>query len=167
MKLIKYIIFAIILLYLQVLFISKVDIFGARIYILLALVIYFSINLSYFASMTFTFILSLIWDVFNPELLGLNLIINVIICHLIFLFHQNINKDKFLSVFLSVIILNLAYFFGYWLYYIIIYQDFTILILNSVLSIILNSLVSVVVLYVLVLSDKLMITLDESKNQYD
>jgi len=167
MKLVKYIIFAIILLYLQVLFVSKVDIFGARIYILLSLVIYFSINLNYTAGMTLTLLVSLIWDILNPELLGLNVIINVLICHLISLFHQNINKDKFLSVFLSVFIINVAYFFGYWLYYIIMYQDFSILILNSILSIILNTLVSVFMLYSLVLSDKLMITIDESKNQFD
>mgnify|MGYP001286655933 CR=1 FL=1 len=164
MKLLKYIFFSIILLYIQVLFLSRFNFLGTSLYLPLAMVVYMAIHLNYFSSMTITLIMSLIWDIMFPQLLGLNVILNVTICHLVFLFHSNINKEKFLSVFFSVFVLNIIYFLGYWLYYIISFQNPNILIVSSVLSVVFNSLLNVLVLYLLTLTDQLQIVINEDTN---
>ncbi len=164
MKLIKYIIFSIILIYFQVLILSRINIFGSNLYILLALVTYLSINLNYISSMTMTLFISIIWDIMYPELLGLNIIINVLICYVVYIFHQNINKEKLISVFFSVFLINLFYFAGYWLYYMISYQSTQIIVLTSIINLILNTVFNVLILYLLVLTDKIVISIDDSKS---
>ena len=157
MKLIKYILFSVLIIYFQVLFLSGKSFLGARLYLPLALVIYISIKLNYISCMTITLFQSMIWDVFCPQLLGLNVILNIVVCHLVFIYHSNINKEKFLSVLFSVLLINLLYFFGYWLYYIISYQNPNILVLSSILSVLINTFANVFLLYLLVLTDKLKI----------
>ncbi|MBP7562168.1 MAG: hypothetical protein KA886_00125 [Candidatus Cloacimonetes bacterium] len=157
MKLIKYILFSVLIIYFQVLFLSGKSFLGASLYLPLALVIYISIKLNYISCMTITLFQSMIWDVFCPQLLGLNVILNIVVCHLVFIYHSNINKEKFLSVLFSVLLINLLYFFGYWLYYIISYQNPNILVLSSILSVLINTFANVFLLYLLVLTDKLKI----------
>lgn len=164
MKLLKYIIFSIVLIYFQVLILSRINILGSNLYILLALVTYLSINLNYVSSMTMTLIISLIWDIMYPELLGLNIIINVLICYVVYIFHQNINKEKLVSVFFSVFLINLFYFAGYWLYYMISYQNTQIIVISSVLNLLLNTVFNVLILYLLVLTDKIVISIDHSNS---
>ncbi|HOE91659.1 MAG TPA: hypothetical protein PLV22_06760 [Candidatus Cloacimonadota bacterium] len=161
-KLSKYILFSIFAIYIQALFLYKFTIFGSCLYLPLALVIYFAINLSYVKCMTLTFIISILWDILFPQLLGLNTIINILICHFVFKFHANINKEKFVSVFFSVSVINLFFFLGYWLFFTIGYLNPKALIINGLVSIILNSTMHVAVLYLLVISDRLRITIDET-----
>src|SRR5690606_3462517 len=101
---------------------------------------------------------SLLWDILYPQLLGLNIIINVLICHLVFIYHSSINKDKIISVFFSVLLINILYFVGYWLYYTIAFLNHHILIISSLVSIILNTTLHVIILCLLVLSERLRVS---------
>ncbi|MDD2650889.1 MAG: hypothetical protein PHF36_07135 [Candidatus Cloacimonetes bacterium] len=163
MRLLKCIIISFIAIYLQVLFLSKINILGARLYLPLALVIYFATKLTYSKCLTMTFLISLLWDILYPQLLGLNIIINVLICHLVFIYHSSINKDKIISVFFSVLLINILYFVGYWLYYTIAFLNHHILIISSLVSIILNTTLHVIILCLLVLSERLRVSFRESE----
>lgn len=161
MRIVKYILISLIFFFLQILLVSRMTLWGASPFIMLPLLIFISISLPYTACMSLTFFNAMLWDIMHPQLLGINIIVQVLLCHLIFNFHQNINKEKFISVSISVFLINMIYFFFYWLYFMIAYQTYTHLILSSIVSIIYNTVISLLILYTLVLTDKLRIVVYE------
>ncbi len=161
MRIFKYILISIVFIFLQILLFSKLTILNSIPFIMLPLLIYISINLPYTACMSITFFNALLWDIMYPHLLGLNIIVQVLICHFINKYHQNINKEKIVSVSISVLLVNIVYFLFYWLYYIIAYQSSSLLLLTSVFSIFYNTVTSIAILYLLVLTDKLRIVIYE------
>lgn len=160
MKIFKLIIGAIITIYLQLILAPKMEVFYVVPNLVLPFVIYVSVLLNLNSALTFAFIIGLICDLTYPTLFGLASMNFLVISWLTNHFHQNINKEKFLPVLLSFFILNLIYFFGYWLVRVLTYDNAPSHIMIFITAIVYNTIISLVFSYLVALIDRLQISFD-------
>ncbi|MBW6515619.1 MAG: rod shape-determining protein MreD [Candidatus Cloacimonetes bacterium] len=109
MRIVKYSLGALFVLYFQLLIASNLSIMGIVPFFLLPFVVFISMNLKLIESSTITFILALANDLYTPHLLGINVFILLIICFLVTKYHASVNKDKFGPVAISLLLINLLY----------------------------------------------------------
>ena len=161
MKTIKFILWAILSLYFQVLISPKLAINGIEPNILVAYIIFISINLTSTPVLLISFFLGLAFDILQPTMFGVHSSIFIIISYIIVQFHENIHKKQTLLNSLSIILLNSIYYFFILLAY-LFQSEFTIVIfLHSFLAFIYNSLFSFIFLYIYIFIDKLRISFYE------
>jgi len=101
----------ILLLYLQVIIAPDLSIFGIVPNIMLAFVIFLSMNVSFLASMTMLFIVGVMQDITTPNLLGINTLCYIILAWIVSSYHESLDKEKFLSHLIIIGIVNLIYGF--------------------------------------------------------
>ncbi|MDY6916178.1 MAG: rod shape-determining protein MreD, partial [Candidatus Cloacimonadota bacterium] len=119
MRIVKYIIGAIVLFYFQLLVAPSLNIMQNIPNFLIPFIIFISLRLGANSSMTFAFFLGLAFDLNYPGIIGLNALSLVLIAYLVNSFHKSINKSKasivlfsiFLLVFLNDILYLLFYVF--------------------------------------------------------
>ena len=125
--------------------------------ILLAYLIFVSINLSSTPALLISFFVGLIVDVLQPSMFGAYTSIFIIISFIIIQFHMNLDKTQILLVLLSIVLINFIYSFLISLFY-FFQTEFTLnLFLNTFFAFLYNSGFSLVFLYLFVLIDKLKI----------
>lgn len=157
MRTLKLIIWGVISLYFQILISPKLVIGGIMPNILLAYLIFVSINLSSTPALLISFFVGLIVDVFQPSMFGAYTSIFIIISFIIIQFHMNLDKTQILLVLLSIVLINFIYSFLISLFY-FFQTEFTLnLFLNTFFAFLYNSGFSLVFLYLFVLIDKLKI----------
>ncbi|MCK4956795.1 MAG: rod shape-determining protein MreD [Candidatus Cloacimonetes bacterium] len=157
MRTLKLIIWGVISLYFQILISPKLVIGGIMPNILLAYLIFVSINLSSTPALLISFFVGLIVDVLQPSMFGAYTSIFIIISFIIIQFHMNLDKTQILLVLLSIVLINFIYSFLISLFY-FFQTEFTLnLFLNTFFAFLYNSGFSLVFLYLFVLIDKLKI----------
>ncbi|MBN1948463.1 MAG: rod shape-determining protein MreD [Candidatus Cloacimonetes bacterium] len=155
MRIIKLIIWSILILYWQYLVAPHLSVSGFIPNFVLPLIIFLNLLLQIKIALPLTFFLGLALDLFYPSLLGLNSIALITVSFLIQVFHHSINKERLLVVFFSVLFLNLVYYSFFLLYYIVsgnrvVFQD-----LNFLLALIYNGILSTIFIYFLVFLNRL------------
>jgi len=109
MRIVKYSIGAIFILYIQLLLARNLSIMGIVPFFILPFVVFISMNLKLIESSTITFVIALANDLYTPHMLGINVLILLIICFLVNKYHASVTKDKFGPVAISILLINLIY----------------------------------------------------------
>ncbi len=155
MKLVKFISWAIIILYLQVLVVPRLAIAGAEPNLIVPFIIFISSMLGATSSLTISFFLGMSIDILNPELFGLNTLIYIIISYIVIRIHPNVNKIQLTLVALSILMLNAIYLILFLIsYFILSYITFQFF-LNMLISFIYNSIFSFAIILLLAFLDRL------------
>jgi rod shape-determining protein MreD len=155
----KLFLIGIILFFISTTFIDELSLYQITPCILLPWVIYISINFEYKYCLLLTFFFSLALDVINPQLLGFSTIIMLLISHFTFIYNKSINKNRVITVILSLLIINLFYYFIQWIYFTISSPDPLYLLSKIILTLLYNTVISFILIYVLAILDKLKIVL--------
>lgn len=155
MRIIKLIIWSILILYWQYLVAPHLSVSGFIPNFVLPLIIFLNLVLQVKFALPLTFLLGLALDLFYPSLLGLNSMALITVSFLIQIFHHSINKERLLVVFFSVMFLNLVYFSFFLLYYLtsgnrIVFQD-----INILIALFYNGVLSTIFIYLLVFLNRL------------
>ncbi|MFO7896945.1 MAG: rod shape-determining protein MreD [Candidatus Cloacimonadales bacterium] len=161
MKLVKLILWGIIALYLQVLFIPRLSIAGIEPSLMIPFIIFCSITLNPVPSLLIAFFGGLGLDILQPEVFGLYSFSFLIIAFIVSKLHQNVNKKQLGLIALSILFVNFIYssliFMGY-----AVSVDFSwALLLNTLFSGLYNWIFSFVMIYLLVFFDKLQVSIDD------
>ena len=106
------------------------------------------------------FFLGIALDIMYPHLLGLNTITFLIISFIVNKFHMNVNKQRFIIVGLSILLLNFIYYSFLYIYHILAVQLMDGFFHIYLFSLFYNTFISIVVVYALTLSEKIKITLN-------
>jgi rod shape-determining protein MreD len=160
MKTIKLAILGIFILYFQLIVAQYFAIFSIIPNFFIAYFAFISIRLKAKSLFPLAFILGLVLDIMYPPLLGLNTISFLIISFLVNKFHMNVNKQRFIIVSFSVLLLNFFYYSILIVYYIMTAQLIDSFLLLYFFSIFFNTIISIVAVYILTLSEKIKITLN-------
>ena len=155
MKNIKLLLSGMIILFVSSVFTNEISLYQITPNILLPWVIYISISLEYKYCLTYTFLLSLANDLLNPQLLGFTTILFVALSHFTFKYHSSFNKDKFTSILFSLLSVNLAFYMIQWVYFAFTSREPLHLLEKTLLTIGYNTILSIIVIFLLVLIDKL------------
>ena len=157
---IKKILWGIVLIYLQVIFVPKIEIWGIIPNILIAYIIFIAVFLPIEISLPWAFLIGLAYDLTYPILLGINTISFLIIIFVIYHLHQSVNKSRFSVIMMGVLFMNVIYYSINILYYL----SAGYLLPNSIpallFALIYNSLISVILIYLLAILDRIRLSLD-------
>jgi rod shape-determining protein MreD len=159
MRLVKFIFLGIFVLYFQLLAAPHMAIFSIIPNFFISYLAYISIKNKAKSLFPIAFILGLALDIMYPPLLGLNTISFLIIVFLINRFHSNVNKQKFIIVSLSILFLNFIYYSIFFLYHVLASQIIEHFFLLFLFSILYNSIISILSVYLLIITEKIKITL--------
>lgn len=159
MRYVKLFITGILLLIITSLFTDEISVYQITPCLLLPWVIYISINLDYKSCLSFTFILGMANDLLNPQLLGFNTILLVLISHFSYRYNNSFNKDKYYTVILSLFIINFFFYFIQWAYFSVSSVNAGYLFMKTIFTIFYNTIISCVLIVILYIIDKLRITI--------
>ena len=120
MRLIKYILWAIVILYLQILVAPRLAIAGAEPNLIVPFIIFISSMAGANSSLTISFFLGMSIDILNPEMFGLNTLIYIILSYLVIRIHPSVNNKQMMLVALSILMLNLIYLLMFLISYFIL-----------------------------------------------
>jgi len=161
MKLVKLIIWGLIALYLQVLFIPKLSLGGIEPNLMIPFIIFCSITLPESPSLLIAFLGGLGLDILQPEVFGIYSFSFIIIAFIVSRLHQNVNKKQVGLIAISLFFINFIFsFLIFWAYAIQVEISFTLL-LNSALATFYNWLFSFVMIYLLVFWDRLRVSIND------
>ncbi len=160
MKSFLYILLGIFILYFQLIIAPNFTLFAVIPNFFIAYLVYISIHIKEKLLYPLSFFLGLALDIMHPTLLGLNTLLFLIISFLVSKFHMNVNKQRFLIVSLSVLFLNFLYYFVSFIYHALAAQLTEGFFLIFLISLLYNTLISILVIYALVLSEKIKVTLN-------
>lgn len=160
MKTIKFAILGILILYFQLIVAHHFAVFSIIPNFFIAYFAFISIRIRAKFLFPLAFILGLALDIMYPPLLGLNTISFLIISFLVNKFHMNVNKQRFIIVSFSVLLLNFFYYSILIVYYIMAAQLIDGFLLLYFFSILFNTIISIAAVYVLNFSDKIKIMLN-------
>jgi rod shape-determining protein MreD len=154
MKIFKYIIWAVLLIYFQILIAPKLSVLAIVPNFFLPFIIFLGIYSEFRFSVHIAFFFGLALDLLYPQLLGFNAIIFVIIIFLTTKYHNSLNKDKFIIVLLGMLLINLSYYFLLW-FLNTLYNTNTVGFFGIVMfGILYNTIISVLFLYLISFTDK-------------
>jgi len=160
MKSIPYILLGIFILYFQLIIAPHFTLFAIIPNFFIAYLVYISIHIKEKLLYPLSFFLGLALDIIHPPLLGFNTLLFLIISFLVSRFHRNVNKQRFLIVGLSVLFLNFLYYFVLFIYHTLAAQFTEGFFFIFLVSLIYNTLLSILVIYALILSEKIKVTLN-------
>lgn len=160
MKTLKFTIIGIFVLYFQLIAAPHFSWFSIIPMFLIAYFVYVSIHMQAKYLFPLAFLFGLAMDIMYPPLLGINTISFLIISFVVHKFHMNVNKQRFIIVSISIFFINLIHYSILILYYLLASQLIENFWRLYLFSIIYNSVVSIIVVYILVVSEKIKITLN-------
>lgn len=160
MSMVKHIILAIVLLYVQVLFAPKLTLFGIVPNLIFPLIVLAGISFSKNIAISIAFFTGLALDLLNPSQLGLNTISMLIIAQLSFEYNKNINKERIVMVFLTLLLLSLIYELPFLLYNLFIPGTGSFVFLKSMIVVLYNGVASLLLVYLYYLFTRLKFYLD-------
>jgi len=150
----KQLIIGMILLYVSSIFVDNITIYNLTPNILLPWVIYISTRLNYKWALSFTFLISLGYDILNPQLLGFTTIIFLTFAHFVCQYNANFNK-RLSSVLFSLFVANVIFYMAQWLYFLITIPEPLFLLGKAGLTIVYNTIISCVLIYIIYFFDRL------------
>ena len=143
MKIIKTLIIAVVILYLQVLAIPSISVFGNYFNILIPFIIFISSKFNINFALFLTFFMGISFDVIYPVTFGLNGIIFIIITFIIANYYHFFNMDNFFIVLIVSFAVNTFYYFIMFLFYLFSGKNSSIFSLSFVIMDFLNSAITV------------------------
>lgn len=161
MKILKYISWAVLLLYIQVLVAPRLAIGGAEPSFLMPFIIFCSFMISGTPSLWLAFILGMSLDILQPSLFGMHTFIFIIISFLVNRASPNINKKQVALIAMSIVTINVVYSLLHLFTYFLLSEIKLDFILNLTGSFFYNSVFSFVMIYIMVFLDKLHFTLHD------
>ena len=159
MRTIQLIILGILLFYFQVLLAIKVSFFSIIPNFLVAYIIYINIKIGLRSCLTISFFLGLLFDLVQPNLLGLHSLSFIIFSMIIQNFHSSINKKRFTIILLTIIFINFIYYSIFAFYHFVSMQELPNFFQFFVFSVSYNSFISVITIYVFASMSKLKLTI--------
>jgi rod shape-determining protein MreD len=159
-RVIKYAIAAILVLYLQILIAPKLELFGIVPFFILPFVIFINMKLRFVEAIIIVFIMSLAIDILDTYILGANTALLLIIAHLVNKYHTSVTKDKAGPVMISVLLLNLLYLIPYSFITGIVFGFDPGLIRLFPLELIYNSIITFVFIIILTILIKIRVYID-------
>ncbi|MDO9578898.1 MAG: rod shape-determining protein MreD [Candidatus Cloacimonadales bacterium] len=160
MKTIKLIFWGILLLYAQILLAEKFSLLGIIPNFLIAYIIYVNIKTGLITSLSISFFLGLLFDLVQPNLLGLHSLSFITISLLIQNFHPSINKKRFIVVLFSILFVNFIYYLLFVLYHFISLQKLPGFFLLFLFAVAYNTFISIISIYFFTIMSKLKLTID-------
>lgn len=160
MKSLKFTFIGIFFLYFQLIAAPHFSWFSIIPMFLIAYFVYVSIRIQPRFLFPLAFLFGVALDITYPPLLGINTISFIIIAFLVNKFHMNVNKQRFIIVSISILVINLIHYSILILYYILASQLIDYFWRLYLFSIIYNTVISVIVVYLLALSEKIKISLN-------
>jgi len=160
MRALKHIFLAVILLYLQVLFAPKLTILGVVPNLVFPLIVLVGISFPRNFAISIAFFTGLALDLLNPAQLGLNTIGMLIISQLSFEHNKNINKERIVMVFLTLLLLCLIYELPFLLYNLFVPGTGSLIFLKSFIVILYNGVASLLLVYLYYLITRLKFYMD-------
>jgi len=160
MKEIKLLIWGLLILYVQVLLMSKLELFDVIPNLLIAFTVFVSLKLKMEVATVMIFLIGIAYDLTYPLLLGLNTIALLLISLIVVKLQSNINKERFSVVSIGIFILNLFYYSIFMLYYLFINQFGLSEVYVFLLSAIYNTFISILFIYLLIVFDRIKLHLD-------
>jgi len=148
------------MLYFQLIIAPHFTLFSIIPNFFIAYLVYISIQIKEKWLYPLSFFLGLALDIMHPPLLGLNTLLFLIISFLVSKFHMNVNKQRFLIVSLSVLFLNFLYYFISFIYHTLAAQLTEGFFFIFLVSLIYNTLTSILVIYALIISERIKVTLN-------
>ena len=159
MKVLKYFIIGILLLYFQIMLAPKFALYGIIPNLFLAYLVYLNIKLVRKIALPIAFLLGLALDLTYPSLLGMNAFAFIVISLLINSFHENINKRRFIIVLLGIFIINIVYYLIFVFYHLtasLIFPRFFIL---AIFIVCYNTIITTITLYFFIIIEKIRLTI--------
>jgi rod shape-determining protein MreD len=126
----------------------------------LAYLVYLNIRLDRKIALPIAFLLGLALDLTYPSLLGMNTFAFIVISLLIYSYHENINKRRFIIVILGMIVVNIIYYSFFVFYHItssLILPKFFLL---AMFTVIYNTIFTTITLYFFIIAEKIRFTVD-------
>ena len=160
MRLLKYFIGAVFVLYFQILIAPKLAIMGIVPFFLLPFTVFISMNLEFAESATIAFLIGLGIDLLNPYLLGLNSILLLLITLMVTKYHTSVTKDKSGPVVISILLINLLYLVLYFLLKGMVFGFELLLLSLFPLELIYNSVITILFIFILSVIQKLKVVID-------
>lgn len=160
MKTIKLIFWGILLLYAQILLAEKFALWGIVPNFLIAYIIFVNIKKSLIISLSISFFCGLLFDLVQPNLLGLHSLSFIILSMLIQNFHPSINKKRFIVVLFSILFVNFFYYLLFVFYHFISMQKLPGFFLLFFFSVAYNTFFSILSVYFFIVMSKLKLIID-------
>ena len=160
MKILKYLIVGILLLYFQIMLAPKFALYGIIPNFFLAYLVYLNIRLDRKIVLPIAFLLGLALDLTYPSLLGMNTFAFIVVSLLIYSYHENINKRRFVIVILGMTIVNIVYYSFFVFYHItssLILPKFFLL---AMFAVIYNTIFTMITLYFFIIAEKIRLTVN-------
>jgi rod shape-determining protein MreD len=155
MKILKYIIWAILLIYFQILIAPKFTLLGTIPNFFLPFIVFLGIYSEFRFSIHIAFFSGLALDLVYPYLLGFNSILFVLLIYFTAKHHNSLNKDKFAIVALSMLAINIIYYFLLWFMNILYATAIPGLFSSGLFTILYNTVISILFLYLISFADKI------------
>ncbi|MFA5498669.1 MAG: rod shape-determining protein MreD [Candidatus Cloacimonadia bacterium] len=160
MRLIKFFLSGVLLLYLQILFAPKLAILGVVPFFLIPYVIFVSIHLGLLESTIITFLIGLSFDLINPLLLGANTFLLLLLTYFVQRYHATVNKDKFIPILINISIINVFYFIPLVFIRTVIIEFNAAVFYLFLVELIYNIVITIVSLYLFTIIHKLKLVID-------
>ena len=160
MKILKYLILGILLLYFQIMIAPKFVLYDIIPNFSLAYLIYLNIRLDRKIALPIAFLLGLALDLTYPSLLGMNTFTFIIVSLLINSYHENINKRRFIIVILGITVVNIVYYSFFILYHITSSLILPRFFLLAIYAVIYNTIFTTITLYFFIIVEKIRLTVN-------
>ena len=160
MRTLKLILLGIFVLYFQLIIAPKFTLYRITPNFFIAYLIFININLDLKFTLPISFSLGIAFDLIHPSLLGLNTFSFLIISFLVSKYHQNINKQRFTMVALSVCTLNIIHYLIFVIYNLLATEILPRFFLLTLFAIIYNTLFSILTIYIFFVIYKLKLSIN-------
>ncbi len=160
MKILRYFILGILLLYFQIMLAPKFVLYGIIPNFFLAYLVYLNIRLDRKIALPIVFLLGLALDLTYPSLLGMNVFAFIFISLLIDSYHENINKKRFIIVILGMILVNIVYYSIFVFYHITSSLILPRFFLLAIFAVIYNTIFTTITLYFFIIVEKIRLTVN-------
>ena len=160
MKILRYFILGILLLYFQIMLAPKFVLYGIIPNFFLAYLVYLNIRLDRKIALPIVFLLGLALDITYPSLLGMNVFAFIFISLLIDSYHENINKKRFIIVILGMILVNIVYYSIFVFYHITSSLILPRFFLLAIFAVIYNTIFTTITLYFFIIVEKIRLTVN-------
>ncbi len=160
MRTLKLILLGIFVLYFQLIIAPKFTLYRITPNFFIAYLIFININLDLKFTLPISFSLGIAFDLIHPSLLGLNTFSFLIISFLVSKYHQNINKQRFTMVALSVCTLNIIHYLIFVIYNLLATVILPRFFLLTLFAIIYNTLFSILTIYIFFVIYKLKLSIN-------
>ena len=160
MRILKYLILGILLLYFQIMLAPKFALYGIIPNFFLAYLVYLNIRQDRKIVLPIVFLLGLALDLTYPSLLGMNTFAFIVVSLLINSYHENINKRRFIIVLLGIIVVNIVYYLIFMFYHIISSLIMPKFFLLAMFAVFYNTIFTTITLYLFIIAEKFRFTIN-------